>query len=739
MDLEFEGMTVRNFLSFGEVTQAIDFSEAGMALMLGYMIDDSGKIKRNGAGKSSLLQAFSYVAYGKPLTRIKVGNLINDTNGKRMLVTLGFRRGNDRYRIERGRAPVVFKFFKNDEEVKVGDSESPDNDAMGENKDTQHVIDDILGMDHKMFTHIVALNTSTIPFLKAPVSEQREVIEKLMGITQLSERGKRLSKKITATKGEIQKHEAKITAVTESNARIVTAIEGARAKSALWHSTHIKREEEVSQTLSLTAQIDFDGELAKLDAIEAYDKSKTEFSQGLTLKRGELSLARRKVEQAQSDLESLRRRSEIEDPTGKRDEVARVKRGLVRNLEVETEGLPRLQQALEYIDSDEANGFKQHDTTVARKQEQVALFNKAIDDANGSDCSACGQSLSGTMHLDDMLKNLNAEKQKVLDDIARLDGERASITEVYAEKRRLAQENIDVRIKAIATAQAAVDSMAEEEAKVEEMIAADWAARKAAYEEASKAAIDETEVHNLERDISTLEAALAGLGDRPKASFSSKAEVYEIKQTTEALATELERLKGEVNPHTDQIATLEATLEEVDHKPLEEARNLLKHQDFLIKLLMNKDSFVRKKIIDQNLANLNSRLVHYCSLLARDMSVRFTNDLSIEITRSGKDYDFDQLSRGESNRLIMALSWAFRDVWENLNFSMNVMFVDELLDSGLDAEGAETALKVLKTMVREGKKSVFLISHREELRGRIDKTIMISKEDGFSRISLSDY
>ena len=69
----------------------------------------------------------------------------------------------------------------------------------------------------------------------------------------------------------------------------------------------------------------------------------------------------------------------------------------------------------------------------------------------------------------------------------------------------------------------------------------------------------------------------------------------------------------------------------------------------------------------------------------------FKNDLNVEITQLGQDLDFDNPSRGERNRLILGMSWAFRDVWESLYLqNINLLFIDELIDSGMDAAGVET-------------------------------------------------
>jgi DNA repair exonuclease SbcCD ATPase subunit len=158
----------------------------------------------------------------------------------------------------------------------------------------------------------------------------------------------------------------------------------------------------------------------------------------------------------------------------------------------------------------------------------------------------------------------------------------------------------------------------------------------------------------------------------------------------------------------------------------------LEHEEFLLKLLTNKDSFIRKKIIDQNLQFLNNRLKYYITKMGLPHSVKFENDLSVTITDLGRDLDVGNLSRGENNRLTLSLSWSFRDVWENLYQKINLMFIDEMLDNGMDTAGVENAMSILKFMTREYGRSIWLVSHKDELTARVTNTLKVIKESGFT-------
>ncbi len=226
------------------------------------------------------------------------------------------------------------------------------------------------------------------------------------------------------------------------------------------------------------------------------------------------------------------------------------------------------------------------------------------------------------------------------------------------------------------------------------------------------------------------------LGDCPKVHYDNLEEALNHKNTLSGLERDLEIKIAETNPYAEQIEELKKTaVQEIDWNNINELNRVKDHQEFLHKLLTNKDSFVRKRIIDQNLAFLNQRLTYYLDKIGLPHIVEFQNDLSVIITQLGQDLDFDNLSRGERNRLILSMSWAFRDVWENLYHSINLLFIDELVDSGMDASGVESSIAVLKRMTRERDKNVFLISHRDDLTSRVNHVLKVIKENGFTSYS----
>ena len=222
-------------------------------------------------------------------------------------------------------------------------------------------------------------------------------------------------------------------------------------------------------------------------------------------------------------------------------------------------------------------------------------------------------------------------------------------------------------------------------------------------------------------------------GAAPVTFYQQESDAFEHRASMSHVLSQLTAKQDEADPYVDQIAEMQAqALADIDYTAMNELVRLRDHQDFLLKLLTSKDSFVRKRIIDQNLTYLNTRLSDYLDRIGLPHTVTFLNDLTVNITELGRELDFDNLSRGERNRLILSLSWAFRDVWENLYQPINLLFIDEVVDSGMDSSGVEAALAILKKTSRDRNKSVWLVSHKDELISRVNNVLTVTKENGFT-------
>ena len=584
--IKIKELTVRNFMSVGNQTQAVNFGREQLTLVLGENLDQGGDDNgsRNGTGKTTIVNALSFALYGVALTNIKKDNLINKINSKGMLVTLTFSKDDVEYRIERGRKPTVMRFYINNQEQ----STETTDESQGDMRETQKDLDELLGMSHDMFRHIVALNTYTEPFLSLKANEQREIIEQLLGITLLSEKADALKEQIRISKESIYQETADIEAAKKSNEKIQISITGLETRQNAWYSQQKTDCEKITKSINELKSVHIEAELEQHSKLKVYN-----------------------------------------------EHAAKIK------------SLNKERATLE--------------TAVIQADRSVVKYTKEVEQLKNKTCPACEQQLHSHKH-----EEMSADAEKNLTD-----------SELY--------------LKGLADSYATI--------------------------------------------LQELET-IGDINGRPETYYDTVEEALKHQNNLTSFETALDNRQQEKDPYQEQIDDLKHTaIQEISWDNINAVTSLKDHQEFLLKLLTNKDSFIRKKIIDQNLAYLNNRLTYYLDKMGLPHTVVFQNDLNVEITQLGQDLDFDNLSRGERNRLILGLSWSFRDVWESLYQNINLLFIDELVDNGLDAAGVENALGVLKKMARERKKNIFLISHKDELIGRVNNVLKVIKENGFTSYS----
>ena len=233
----------------------------------------------------------------------------------------------------------------------------------------------------------------------------------------------------------------------------------------------------------------------------------------------------------------------------------------------------------------------------------------------------------------------------------------------------------------------------------------------------------------IQQDVDTI----GDLGSIPDTYYDTIDEAYNHKGSLKDLNRQLEQNETKEDPYAEQVEEMKkSAIQKVDYEVANDLEDLFRHQEFLYKLLTAKDSFIRTRIIEQNLSYLNQRLAHFLGKVKLPHTVTFQSDLTVTIEELGRELDFDNLSRGERNRLILSLSWAFRDVWESLYQQINLLFIDELVDAGMDISGVESSMAVLKEMSRTQQKNIFLISHKDELVSRVNSVLKVVKENGFT-------
>lgn len=187
----FKTIKWRNFLSTGNQFTEVDFQDAKTNLIVG----------TNGSGKSTILDALTFVLYNKPFRKINKPQLINSVNEKDCLVEIEFSIGNKEYKVVRGIKPNIFEIWI---DGKVQDQDSAAQDQQ------KKLEEGILKLNYKSFTQTVILGSATfVPFMQLTSSNRREIVEDLLDIKIFSTMNNLLKDRIRRTNELVREYSIK--------------------------------------------------------------------------------------------------------------------------------------------------------------------------------------------------------------------------------------------------------------------------------------------------------------------------------------------------------------------------------------------------------------------------------------------------------------------------------------------------------------------------------------------------
>lgn len=706
--LFFKKISMKNFFSFGNVPQVVELDSSTLTLILGQNNDalstDGAEGARNGVGKSAIIQGLSYGLYGKSIDNsIKIPNLVNKINEKHCEVQIEFEKDGVSYRVERGRSPTFFNFYKNNALVE-------EDASRGEMKDTQEELIEVLGISQTLFEHIVVLNTNVQPFLALSTSKQRDMIEELLGITQLTEKANLLKDMYKETKRLADQEKFRLETITQSNKKIELSISSLEDQAAKFEIDKEKSILQIQENLEKLGNVDFNflhKKAHEWSEKENNNKIISELNMNLNqliIKRDKfnenIALQKSNVLRSINELKNIDISTELlaHDNVKAWEELSTIHKELKNTVLMSTSKIQNLERTVK-ISTDNL-------------QKELKLLD-SLSNIEDAQCPTCKQSLEhAESHQElfdscnDKIKVLNSEIQSYNYEIANLKSE---IPELF-----------DMPPKP-ATFYPSVSEAKLHEHKLSTL--------QESYDSVDNNPYD-SDIEDIRSTLSTLVYIELDEADRMDISSISILQ-FQLK----SLKKDLEREINSINPYFPQIETLKTeSLQVLDYDEYNRLVSTADHQDFLTKLLTNKDSFVRKRIIEQNIQFLNKRLSYYIEKSGSNHLVEFMNDLSVDITMNGKSYDYSQLSRGERNRIIISLNLAFRDTYESLYQNINILFVDEIIDNGLDSNGVYSAWSILQDLSATRNKNIYVVSHREELLSKASSILKVLKEDSFSTI-----
>lgn len=736
--ITFKELTLRNFLSYGNNTTSLKLDFTKPTLIVGKNYDSvvNGQVDSNGSGKSAILNAISFCLYDKTISNIEKSDVVNYINGKNMEVSLTFVKDNINYKIERYRKNKAkggdgVRIFVNPTSATFEKEHDKTPDSIA---NANREVERILGIPFDIFARIVVFTASYEPFLSLPSSHaskanQRDIIEELFGLTELTRKAEKLKELISETKQTLKAASEKNSRIEAERSRYQSQLDSTLQKLSEWEASRKEQSKVLKASAKKLIAVDVDFITEVLDKVDELNAKKAEIAAEIKLVNANLSAAVANNRQMKAWESS------------KTEKVALLEKKFAELSAIDVATLTKVAEDITRLNGELTLKQTQQSTIsskLKRLNSDISANESEIEQLKNSKCPYCKQDYHESV---DKLKACEDMAEEFSNQRATLAAERdllaKDIESVERELESLLKVNIPRNLKSIES-----DTLMTK-GELDALVASTNP-----FTEQDTFKFDAL-IFDLNDSLSEVDSLISKEKSKlvdveiPVAGYSewSRAAINKVDSEINRIADKIEELKSQDNPF-DSVAkelefTLENEIEKVNTTIVDELYAEQEHQEFLLKLLTKKDSFVRKALLNKNIPFLNSRLAHYLDTMGLNHKVLFTEEMGAKITQFGTEYSFENLSAGQKARVNLALSFAFRDVLQARFSKINFCILDECLDVGLGNVGVQLAAKMIKSVAVNDKLSMLVISHRDEIASMFDSKLEVELRDGFSSIKKS--
>lgn len=712
-------LTLQNYKSFGNKRVSINLNDFnGLTLVMGQNEDSPDENARNGCGKSTWLDALCFVLTGKSMRKSRsTGSLVNNVNEKGLLVEIDFELGQYECRIVRGLKPGKLKFFK---KPSFKDGEITDTEFDCTRDSIANTNADILAftrIDENIFKLAIVTAAKGENFFDMEAAKQKAIMESLFGYTLLTQKADAIKE---MKKQRESDHLIEKTRLEERQVLLdknKQKLESLITRSDAWEDNNTKQLSELDETIDALNQIDFEGQKALLEQKEASENA--------------LKDARNKVKTSKDNLSNYL--MQVVKPVERKLGDAEKKLDDLSKIDIES-----AITAYDEYEKSKSELNEQLQSAKEAEREQNTLYQEVLKEINAlkkerdsisDECPTCGQPWPDQAAREEKIAGINDrinELQEAFTDVE-TDLERCKLS---VSEARLGIETLK-KPSDFGTRDEAIRAASELES-AKQSIKSLRDERDEAYAQRDNL---ETMVSDELEACSNVEAQMVS-SEYDDLLVDNMGELVGYQVSLKESQKQKDQLAGQSNPYVEDIDELKDSIDNVVDTTvlIEIERDIKNHQD-LITMLTKKDSGIRREVTSVRLPALNQFISEYLDQLDLQYIVKFNDDLSPSISVFDKPLDFSGLSSGEEERVGLALSLAFKKMFETMNFGINIFAVDERLDAGLCESGAERGVNLLYEMATTQNRNVFLVSHRGSLVDYANRIMMVTKKNGFSEVS----
>lgn len=733
-------LEIKNFLSYGNQWTEFDFN-SGINVILGQNKD---KDRSNGSGKSSFLEAIPFALFGKTNKDITLNEMVNWKNGKKCEVKLHFQKDGVSYIIHRGIKPGMLTLIKDGVEVpKLSDKRLFQ----------LELENDLIGMDFKAAQSLLFQNANNmVSLFNTPKAEKRRFIEKFFNLEIYSKATEVTNKKLKGVTDNLSEVSIEVSYKQRMIDDLSEKIESFVYPELGVYEGNVSTLKDQCDTF-LDNSPDLEERLEnEKEKVKIFVDKRDELDKEILEHNRKLNNIRLEIRSMETEVKGhLRRVEEIGDIEEQKERLNKLRSGLehINNLDLGLEGIRDKIYNLQERKSHTELCQNEHETKMKIAGDNLNEWkSKGVLDT--PECPTCFQE-ADPEHIKGHIKErcdfyvseidghqkMIEEGQVIIDGLDRelsesqeelKKAENLNDKKIVIEKKIAELSNISEKEREIANLQNfnrnIEEELTQEIVKEQSLVVTLEQSQQERLSVNEKIDCYQERVENLKDDISTKKELLSKF-DNAQSILENQKEMSD-------------RLLGEHKSNIDSKTQLEGEIVSIqdDVVKLQKMKDYLDHIKFTLK-----DENVKQYAISNIIPYLQQQTNHYLAETGHDYYVELDSWLDGEIKGYGVgECGFGNMSGGEGKSIDLALKFAMMDVARRQSGSyMDVLVLDELLDSSIDSFGLEKTMEIVRLKQHEDNLKVFIVSHREEVSAfEADRVYQVTKENGLSSLGLVD-
>ena len=694
MNIKFEKLKWKNFLSYGDAFAEVEFS-AGIDLVMG----------TNGQGKSTFNDALFYALFGKAFRKVKAASLINRITKKKLVVELVFKIDTQRYKVIRTMKPAKFEIYlesADDDGVETGEYTLIEQRAAV--KDYQKYLEEeVLNLNETIFRQLIVLGAnlpSSKPFMELSHQEKESLFQVLTDTSIFGHLQKNLKTRLLDKKQNLKDFEYRRDILKSSLESEKVMVEQAVKQNEDFKAHHDENIRITTENV-LTTEANI---IKYKNGVEKLKELKVKYDA--------------EMDKTRDLYAELNEKQEV-DKFGK----LALRENIDKDFKEAMDEIDFVYNNLDYTEMESNISLKQ--TSMSNTVAVINGLQNSIKFIEGAEKSAINCTSCTTTNY---LVNISEDEvQKKTNYLAQIKVEETLLEAVTQEEKSLKAELVELKKKFYSEYTADKKNETTKKNK-----------REYELQELSKQHLSENSA--LQEEISALLLITDSYKEKLLNGKRIKESLVEHENNLEYYNNKLEELNSikMVDINYDSLTNKEADMAilldnistiNVDSDNLNYLENLIGANN------------LKGAVIKTQIPFLNKGINHFLELFSiLEYSFVIDENFKERLISRDEDSEFNQLSNGQKSRISFSIMFAFLKLIEERNgVKTNLLVLDEILDSSVDAQGREELLNILKTEFSETK-DIIIISHNPEIKEKIelfDRLVHI-KKDKFSTLNIEN-